>query len=79
MSLVANDEMRRGLLKAMQRFLSSRKINIEEEDLMGSPAVVFHGLEVRTWDIVRVGAGGAISEVLIEPKVDKCRYKDSDQ
>ena len=48
---IADVGLRKGLEDATQRFLVSRKINIESTDLMGSTTAIYHGVEVRTKDM----------------------------
>lgn len=48
LDVIADEEQRKGLELATRRFLTSRRINIELEDLMGSTAAIYHGLEVKT-------------------------------
>ena len=51
LGVIAETELREGLKNATCRFLRSRKINIELEDLMRSTAAIYHGLEVKTRDM----------------------------
>ena len=48
LDVIADKSLRKGLENATRRFLGSRGINIELEDLMGSTAAIYHGLEVKT-------------------------------
>ena len=49
--MITDEGLRKGLEHATCQFLASRGINIELEDLMGSAAVIYHGLEVKTSNI----------------------------
>jgi hypothetical protein len=51
LDVITDEGLRMGLQHATCRFLSSRKINIELEDLMCSAATIYHGLEVKTTDM----------------------------
>ena len=51
LDMLTDGELRKGLEHGTQRFLASRRINIELEDLMGCAAAIYHGLEVKTWDM----------------------------
>ena len=48
LDMLTDGELRKGLEHGTQRFLASRRINIELEDLMGCAAAIYHGLEVKT-------------------------------
>jgi hypothetical protein len=48
---ITNEGVKKGLESGTMRFLRSRRINIESEDLMRCPAAIYHGVEVRTWDM----------------------------
>jgi len=51
LEVVTDTELKAGLKNATHRFLKSRRINIELEDLMKSTAAIYHGIEVRTTDM----------------------------
>ena len=48
LGVITDEGLRKGLEHATCRFLTSRGINIELDDLMGSAAAIYHGLEVKT-------------------------------
>ena len=48
---ITNESVRKGLESGTLRFLRSRRIDIESEDLMRCPAAIYHGVEVRTSDM----------------------------
>jgi hypothetical protein len=48
---ISDDTIRDSLYTATCRFLHSKKINIESDDLMCSAAAIYHGLEVETRDM----------------------------
>ena len=48
---ITDEDSRKGLKNATLRFLRSRRISLEPEDLMRCMAAIYHGLEVRTSDM----------------------------
>ena len=51
LNATVDDVIRNGIYTGTQRFLQSRRINIESEDLLESAAAIYHGLEVETSDM----------------------------
>lgn len=51
LNATGDDVIRKGIYTGTQRFLQSKRINIESEDLLESAAAIYHGLEVETCDM----------------------------
>jgi hypothetical protein len=45
---ISDDVLRNGLYDATRRFLNSKKVNIDSDDLLSSAAAIYHGLEVES-------------------------------
>ena len=48
---ITDEGVRKGLESGTLRFLRSCRINIESKDPMRCPAAIYHGVEIRTWDM----------------------------